>query len=80
MRNVPFAFLNEETIDRINQAAEERRRINAFAHLAGTQRSLRGPLDWSALKQFLVEKLEQLTEMSGPNSIANLERALRQRR
>jgi hypothetical protein len=91
MRNVPFAFLNEETIDRINRAervyADQVRadqvQVDALKNLAETQMSMRGLLIWppsavlrEAAKRF-VAMLEKLMEMSGPNSIANLERALR---
>lgn len=94
MRNVPFAFLDENTIDRINAAAEERRRervpVDAFAKLAETQRSMRGMMKWpdaapsstviSVVKRTakrFVAMLEKMMEMSGPNSIANLERSIR---
>jgi hypothetical protein len=80
MRNIPFAFLNEETIDQINKA--EREYVAAFANLAQTQRSMRGTLTWQnatwkAVAKRFVAMLEKMMEMSGPNSIANLERALR---
>jgi hypothetical protein len=86
MRNVPFAFLNEETIDRINHAERayaEKVQVDALTHLAQTQMSMRGLMTWptgSALKtaaKRFVAMLEKMMEMSGPNSIANLERALR---
>jgi len=84
MRNVPFAFLNEETIDRINRAERaDVVQVDALKNLAETQMSMRGLLTWppsavlkTAAKRF-VAMLEKLMEMSGPNSIANLERALR---
>jgi len=91
MRNVPFAFLNEETIDRINRAERayadqvhvDQVQVDALKNLAETQMSMRGLLTWppsatlrTAAKRF-VAMLEKLMEMSGPNSIANLERALR---
>jgi len=89
MRNVPFAFLDEETIDRINRAERahaNRVQVDAFANLAETQKSMRGVIEWSAsaalktaAKRF-VAMLEKMMEMSGPNSIANLERALRAHR
>lgn len=88
MRNIPYAFLNEETIDQINRA--ERDYVDAFANLAATQQSMRGLMTWpkatasstimaavkTTAKRF-VAMLEKMMEMSGPNSIANLERALR---
>ncbi len=82
MRNIPFAFLNEETIDQINRAHKERRaaRVNAMQNLASTQLSMRGLIKWPSFrtaKKRLVAMLEKMMEMSGPNSIANLERALR---
>ncbi len=90
MRNIPYAFLNEETIDQINRA--ERAYVYAFANLAATQQSMRGMLTWpktapsSTIKAALkttakrfVAMLEKMMEMSGPNSIANLERALKNR-
>jgi hypothetical protein len=86
MRNVPFAFLNEETIDRINRAERvcaDPVQVDALKNLAETQMSMRGLLTWppsgvlkTTAKRF-VAMLEKLMEMSGPNSIANLERALR---
>jgi hypothetical protein len=93
MRNIPFAFLDEETIDQINRAASEHATagVDAFAHLAETQRSMRGLIVWPenvepshlffavlqrTAKRF-VAMLEKMMEMSGPNSIANLERSLR---
>lgn len=88
MRNIPFAFLNEETIDQINRA--DREYVNGFAHLAETQKSMRGLMTWpenraasgftAAIKKTasrFVAMLEKMMVMSGPNSIANLERALR---
>jgi|GEM_PF-4622820 len=75
MRNIPFAFLDEETINQISRADRERvANVNAFTNLAETQKSMRGLLSWqfSSLKA----GLEKLMTMSGPNSIANLERAL----
>jgi acyl CoA:acetate/3-ketoacid CoA transferase beta subunit len=86
MRNVPFAFLNEETIDRINRAEKAyagQVQVDAFANLASTQMSMRGMIALpagAALKtaaKRVVAMLEKMMEMSGPNSIANLERALR---
>jgi hypothetical protein len=84
MRNVPFAFLNEETIDRINHAERayvEKAQVDALANLAQTQMSMRGfmtqPVRPVAMFKKLVALLEKMMEMSGPNSIANLERALR---
>jgi glucuronate isomerase len=86
MRNIPFAFLNEETIDRINHAERayaDQVQVDALKNLAETQMSLRGLITWppsavlkTAAKRF-VAMLEKMMEMSGPNSIANLERALR---
>ena len=76
MRNIPFAFLNEETIDQINRA--EREYVNGFANLAETQMSMRGLIRWP-LMPWIVATLEKMTTMSGPNSIANLERAIRSR-
>jgi hypothetical protein len=86
MRNIPFAFLNEETIDQISRAEKayaDKVQVDAFAKLAATQMSMRGLIAWpaqsvlrTALKRF-VAMLEKMMEMSGPNSIANLERALR---
>jgi hypothetical protein len=90
MRNVPFAFLNEETIDRINRAerahAADQVQVDAFANLAETQKSMRGVIalpPGAAMKTLgrrFVAMLEKMMEMSGPNSIANLERALRAHR
>ena len=90
MRNVPFAFLNEETIDRINRAerahAAGQVQVDAFAHLAETQKSMRGVIAlptgsaWKTIAGRFVAMLERMMEMSGPNSIANLERALRAHR
>ncbi len=83
MRNIPFAFLNEETIDQINKADREYRAVNAFSNLAETQVSMRGLITWPLLPGLknavrrMVPLLEKLMEMDGPNSIANLERAMR---
>ena len=81
MRSIPFAFLDEITIEHINRTARERtERVDALANLAETQRSMRGTMDWPALRNAgkrLVAILENMMEMSGPNSIANLERAIR---
>ncbi len=92
MRNIPFAFLDEETIDQISRAGKQHAaKVDAFANLAETQKSMRGVITWpasagtsdtitAALKRAakrLVAMLEKMMEMSGPNSIANLERALR---
>lgn len=88
MRNIPFAFLNEETIEQINKA--DREHVDALANLARTQQSMRGVMTWrdggrsatviSVVKRTakrFVAMLEKMMEMSGPNSIANLERSLR---
>jgi hypothetical protein len=80
MRNVPFAFLNEETIDRINRAERahaDQVQVDALKNLAETQMSMRGLMKWPPTAKRFVAMLEKLMEMSGPNSIANLERALR---
>lgn len=83
MRNIPFAFLNEETIDQINTA--DRQYVKGFSNLAQTQMSMRGLITWPLLPSLktigrrLVALLEKLMEMDGPNSIANLERAMRPR-
>jgi hypothetical protein len=76
LRNIPFVFINEETVDQINIAA--RTRVDAFANLAETQKSMRGLITWPLLSK-LVAGLEKMMSMSGPNSIANLERAIRSR-
>ncbi len=39
--------------------------------------SMRGLMKWPPTAKRFVAMLEKLMEMSGPNSIANLERALR---
>jgi hypothetical protein len=81
MRNIPFAFIDEATVDRIKAA--DKQRIDGFARLAETQRLMRGlpvlPKDrfWKSAWKRLVAFLEHAMEMSGPNSIANLERVLR---
>jgi hypothetical protein len=76
MRNIPFAFINEETIDQINRA--EREYVNGFAKLAETQMSMRGLIRWPVMA-WIVATLEKMMSMSGPNSMANLERAMRSR-
>lgn len=88
MRNIPFAFLDEETIDQISRA--DREHINGFTNLAETQKSMRGVITrrkdreqfgvMAAVKRIttrFIAGLERMMVMSGPNSIANLERALR---
>jgi hypothetical protein len=87
MRNIPLAFLDEETLDQIaSQKAEKAIEINGFEKLAEAQVAMRGmhdgPVLWNTLKsaaKWSVTQLEKLMEMDGPNSIANLERALRAR-
>jgi hypothetical protein len=76
MRNIPFAFINEETIDQINKA--DREFVDGFAKLAETQRSMRGLIRWPMMP-WIVATLEKMMTLSGPNSIANLERAMRSR-
>jgi hypothetical protein len=87
MRNIPLAFLDEETLDQIaSQKAAKANAVNGFEKLAEAQIAMRGmhdaPVFWASLKsaaKWSVAQLEKLMEMDGPNSIANLERALRAR-
>jgi hypothetical protein len=82
MRNIPFAFINEETIDQINKAEREYTaevNVDAFRNLAQTQTSMRGLISWPLIPK-LIAILEKMMSMSGPNSIANLERAMRSRK
>jgi hypothetical protein len=87
MRNIPLAFLDEETLDQIaSQKAAKASEINGFEKLAEAQVAMRGmhnaPALWTNLKsaaKWSVTQLEKLMEMDGPNSIVNLERALRAR-
>jgi len=76
MRNTPFAFINEGTIDQINKA--ERASVDAFANLAETQQAMRGLMTWPLIPK-IIAILEKMVSMSGPHSIANLERAMQLR-
>ncbi len=85
MRNIPLAFLDEETLDHLaSQQASKTVAVNGFEKLAEAQMLMRGthsaPALWESLRsaaKWGVAQLEKMVEMSGPNSIANLERAMR---
>lgn len=85
MRNIPLAFLDEETLDHIaSQQTAKPCAVNGFEKLAEAHLSMRSthsaPVLWSSVKaaaKWGVAQLEKMMEMSGPNSIANLERAMR---
>lgn len=74
MRNIPFPFISEATIDEINRV-HVRRNADRNALHAPCNRENKWTMKF-LVKRFLAV-LDRMTEMSGPNSIASLERAFR---
>lgn len=74
MRNIPFPFISEAIIDEINRV-HIRRNADRNALRAACNRENKWTMK-SLVKRFLVV-LDRMTDMSGPNSIATLERAFR---
>jgi hypothetical protein len=94
MRNIPFAFLDEATLEIISREAQNAQPDNPslFAstgvqELARVHQTMRGLPSVGGEAGLLTKKagerilawLDRMMESSGPNSIANLERALRVR-
>jgi hypothetical protein len=74
MRNIPFPFISEATIDEINRVHAQR---NADRNTACATLNREGKPNLKSLAVRLLAALDRMTEMSGPNSIASLERAFR---
>ncbi len=74
MRNIPFPFISEATIDEINRVHAKR---NADRNSVRATPNREGKPTLKSLAVRLVAALDRMTEMSGPNSIASLERAFR---
>jgi hypothetical protein len=74
MRNIPFPFISEATIDEINRVQAKRNADRSAVRATFNRES--EPTVKSVVKRFL-SALDRMMEMSGPNSIASLERAFR---
>jgi hypothetical protein len=93
MRNIPFAFLDEATLEVISRHAHNAQPdipslfgSSGVQELARVHQTMRGlpSIDAEAgrtkkASKRIVTWLDKMMECSGPNSIANLERALRVR-